>query len=60
MSTTAQVRPNPDRHSSTPITCDIYVRLSSDRLNELASRLDRLIQQTKHSRERDRGHGRSL
>lgn len=60
MSTTAQARPNPDRHSSTPIICDIYVRLFPGHLDEFASRLDRLIQQTKHNREHDRGRGRSL
>jgi integrase len=47
-------------HSSISVTHDIHGHLFPDRLDDLASRLDELIQRIERSRTRDRDIGRSL
>jgi integrase len=47
-------------HSSISITYDIYGHLFPDRLDELARRLDQVIQGVERSRARDRDFGQSL
>lgn len=47
-------------HSSISITYDIYGHLFPDRLDELAERLDLLIDQSERRRDREQGLGRSM
>lgn len=47
-------------HSSISITYDIYGHLFPDRLDELASQLDKLIREGRQRQDRDRGIGWSL
>jgi integrase len=47
-------------HSSISITYDIYGHLFPDRLDELAARLDRLIDQSERKRDRGQNLGLSM
>lgn len=47
-------------HSSISVTYDIYGHLFPDRLDELAARLDLLIDQNEQRRDRDQSHGLSM
>lgn len=47
-------------HSSISITYDIYGHLFPDRLDELAAKLDLLIDQNERRRDRDQSHGLSM
>jgi integrase len=47
-------------HASISITFDIYGHLFPDRLDELASDLDRLIRKARQGPDQSRGLGRSL
>ena len=46
--------------ASIAITYDVYGHLFPDRLDELAYKLDELIRDGRHGRDRDRGIGRTL
>jgi len=47
-------------HSSISITYDVYGHLFPDRLDELATELDHLIEQSERRRDREQGFGLSL